>query len=162
MPYMPKIQLDRIDQKILAALQKSGKLSNVELAKKVGLSPTPCLRRVNILEKAGVISGYGARISRSHVGLKLTAFVAVNIERHSDADAERFRKAVIAMPEVIACYITSGEHDFLLHVVMPSLEEYRDFTLERLIKVPGVKGVLSSFVIDTVKEDGLLPLNHLA
>jgi Lrp/AsnC family transcriptional regulator, leucine-responsive regulatory protein len=159
---MSKIEFDRIDQKILETLQKSGKLTNVELAKKVGLSPTPCLRRVNILEEAGVIAGYGARISRPKVGLKLTAFVAVNIERHSDADAEIFRKSVTAMPEVIACYITSGTHDFLLHVVMPSLEEYRDFTLERLIKIPGVKGILSSFVIDTIKEGGLLPLNHLA
>ena len=153
--------LDAIDRKILAALQKDARLTNVELAAKVGLSPSPCLRRVRSLEARGVIERYRAKLSRSRVGLGVTAFVSVNIERHRDTDATRFREAVLAMPEVVACYITSGEHDFLLEVTVADLDAYRAFALKKLLRSIGVKSVHSSFVIDTVKDDVPVPLDHL-
>lgn len=158
---MPNPNIDAIDRRILEALQRDGRLTNLELAERAGLSPSPCLRRVRLMEKDGIIEGYGARLNRVELGLGLTAFVAVNIERHSSSDANQIKKALAAMPEVVALYITSGEHDFLLHVVVPDLEEYRRFSLERLINVPGIKELKSSFAIETVKENGPLPLYHI-
>src|SRR5262249_34434395 len=112
------------------------------------------------LEEAGVIAGYAARLDRDRVGLGVTAFVSVNIERHHDADVGQFMKAVADLPDVIACYVTSGEYDFLLHVVVADLPAYRRFAMDRLVRVPGVKDIRSSFVIGTVKEDGALPLRR--
>ena len=158
---MPTPDLDEIDRRILAALQRDARLTNVELAARVGLSPSPCLRRVRNLEARGVIERYGAKLNRQRVGLGVTAFVSVNIERHRDALATKFREAVLAMPEVVSCYITSGEHDFLLHVIVADLDAYRAFTLKKLMRTAGVKSVHSSFVIDVVKDDVPLPLEHL-
>jgi Lrp/AsnC family leucine-responsive transcriptional regulator len=158
---MPIGPFDRYDRKILEALQNDGRLTNLELADRVGLSASPCLRRVRVLEGSGVIKGYGARLDRRKIGLGMTVFVAVNIERHRDVEAAQFREAVLALPEVIACYITSGDYDFLLHVVTPDLDAYREFSLEKLIRIQGVKGIHSSFVIDTVKDAAPFPLAHL-
>lgn len=158
---MPTAPLDRYDRKILDALQGEGRLTNLELADRAGLSASPCLRRVRALESAGVIQGYTARLDRKKIGLGMTVFVAVNVERHRDVEAEKFRDAVIALPEVIACYITSGDYDFLLHVVTQDLEGYRAFSLDKLIRLEGVKSIHSSFVIDTVKEGAPFPLTHL-
>jgi Lrp/AsnC family transcriptional regulator, leucine-responsive regulatory protein len=155
------LAMDGIDRRILEALQQDGRLANLELADRVGLSASPCLRRVKLLERAGVIEGYAARLNRQALGLGLMVFVAVNIERHTDREARAFRQAVAALPEVIACYITSGEHDFLLQVVVEDLDAYRRFTLDTLIKIDGVKDIRSSFAIDVVKENGALPLGHL-
>jgi Lrp/AsnC family leucine-responsive transcriptional regulator len=158
---MPILTLDAIDRKILAALQVEGQLTNLELSERVGLSPSPCLRRVRRLESTGVIDGYGARLNRQRLGLGLTAFVTVNMERQRDQDAVKFREAVLGMPEVISCHITSGDHDFLLQVVVPDLVEYKKFALEKLPKVPGVQSIHSSFAIDVVKDNVPLPLRHL-
>ena len=159
---MPTTSLDSIDVQILDVLQKEGRLTNLELADRVGLSPSPCLRRVRRLEEEGYIEGYSARLSLKKVGLGVTAFVRVNIERHRDADAEVFLRAVKKIPEIISCYITSGESDFLLQVVVTDLEGYRLFALEKLIRVPGVKDIRSSFVIGSVKELAPLPLHRLS
>jgi Lrp/AsnC family leucine-responsive transcriptional regulator len=158
---VPTPKLDAIDRKILNELQRDGRLTNLELAERVGLSPSPCLRRVRILEGSGVIEAYSARINRRRVGLGLTVFIAMNLERHGDADASELRRLLAGMPEVVSCHITSGEYDFLLQVVVPDLEDYRRFSLERLLKMPGVKDIRSSFAIDTIKEAGALPLRHL-
>lgn len=158
---MPTPKLDAIDRRILDQLQRDGRLTNLELAERVGLSPSPCLRRVRILEEAGVIEGYAAKVNRRKVGLGLTIFIAMNLERHSDVEADKFRDIITVMPEVIACYITSGEYDLLLQVVVEDLEEYREFSLNRLLKMPGVKDIRSSFAIDTFKEGGALPLHHV-
>jgi Lrp/AsnC family leucine-responsive transcriptional regulator len=158
---MPKTPIDAIDRRILAALQKNARLTNVQLAARVGLSPSPCLRRVRRLEKAGIIERYGAKLSRQRVGLGVTAFVSVDIERHRDLDASKFREAVLGMPEVVSCYITSGEHDFLLQVIVPDLDAYRDFALRKLMRSAGIKSVHSSFVIDVVKDDVPMALDHL-
>lgn len=155
------MNLDAIDRRILAALQKDGRLTNLELAERVGLSPSPCLRRLRRLEDLKVIEGFGARLNRQKVGLGLTAFVAVSMERHREEDAIRFREAVLGMSEVVSCYFTSGDHDFLLEVVVPGLVEYRRFSMETLPRVPGIKSIHSSFAVDTIKDNVPLPLDHL-
>lgn len=149
--------MDAIDQRIVSILQKEGRITNLDLADRVGLSPSPCLRRVRLLEESGVIRGYGAQIDRQRAGLDLTVFISVHLERHGEDNAERFRNAVQAMPEVIACYIVSGERDFLLQVVCLSFETFRRFVLDNLLKIQGVKDIHSSFVLDVVKEGGPLP-----
>ena len=159
---IPKHQLDGYDRRILEALQKNGRLSNVELAEQIGLSPSPCLRRVRMLEDAGVIQGYEARLAPDEVGLGLTVFVGVKVERHHERDAARFRKEVSALPEVIAAHLVSGESDFLLQVVVPDLRGYERFLLDTLLKLPGVKDIRSNFAIQTVKPQSPLPLDHLA
>lgn len=149
--------MDLIDRKILAALQTDGRLSNQDLAEKVGLSPSPCLRRVRLLEQRGIIAGYGARIDRQKAGLDLTVFISVNLDRHGEHNAERFRARMLALPEVVSCYIVSGERDFLLQVVTQSFETYRRFVLDRLLTIEGVKDIHSSFALDVIKEGAPLP-----
>ncbi len=158
---MPIESLDAIDRRILENLQRDGRLTNLELADRVGLSPSPCSRRVHRMEVEGLIESYGARLNRKLIGLGLTALILLRLERHSPAEADQVREAVLAMPEVIACYITTGEFDLMLQVVVPDLEEYRNFTLERLIQVGGIKDMRSSIVIETVKENAPMPLRHL-
>ncbi|MCT7374030.1 Lrp/AsnC family transcriptional regulator [Chelativorans salis] len=158
---MPKISLDVIDRKILAALQRNGRLSNVELADEVGLSPSPCLRRVRLLEEAGMITGYHAALDRAGVGLGLTIFVGVKVERHHEEEATAFREAVQALPEVVSCHLVSGEADFLLQVVVPDLTAYEQLLLGTLLKLPAVSDIRSNFAIQTVKDRAPLPLDHL-
>src|SRR5215813_12109530 len=111
---MPKPELDTIDRRIVIALQTDARLSNVDLADKVGLSPSPCLRRVKRLEREGYIDGYRASLQRSRVGLGFSVFLGVRINGHANEEASRFEKAVVAMPEVIACHLVSGEADYFL------------------------------------------------
>jgi Lrp/AsnC family leucine-responsive transcriptional regulator len=153
--------LDAIDRRILLALQRDAKLTNVELAEKVGLSPSPCLRRVKLLERAGVIAGYHAALNRAELGLGLTVFVGVKVDRHHAERAQEFRQAVVDLPEVVSCHLVSGEMDFLMQVVVPDLAGYERFLLDTLLKLPGVADIRSSFAIQTVKADGPLPLRHL-
>ena len=155
------MQLDNLDRRILGALQRNAKLSNVQLAEEVGLSPSPCLRRVRLLEEAGVIRGYHAQLDRSKAGLGLTVFVGVKVERHHDASANAFRAAVIDLPEVISCHVVSGESDFLLQVVLPDLASYEDFLFSTLLKLPAVSDIRSNFAISTVKSQTAVPLDHL-
>lgn len=155
------MKLDAFDRKILSALQRDGRLSNVQLADEIGLSASPCLRRVRMLEEAGVIRGYQAILDRNEVGLGLTVFVGVKVERHTDERAEAFRVAVTALPEVISAFLVSGESDFLLQVVVPDLRSYDRFLSERLLKLPGISDIRSNFAINTVKAPGALPLAHL-
>ncbi len=158
---MPKLKLDAYDRKILAALQRDGRLSNVELADEIGLSASPCLRRVRMLEEAGVIRGYQVNLDRDEVGLGLTVFVGVKVERHHEADAEAFRLAVTALPQVISAFLVSGESDFLLQVVVPDLRAYERFLTGELLRLPGVRDIRSNFAIQAVKTPGPLPLDHL-
>lgn len=155
------MKLDAIDRRILAALQRDGRLSNVELAEAVGLSPSPCLRRVRQLETAGVITGYAATLDRKAIGLGLTIFVGVKVERHHDEEARRFREAVSGLEEVVSCHLVSGEADFLLQVVVEDLAAYERFLLGTLLKLPGVSDIRSNFAIQTVKSGAPLPLDHL-
>jgi Lrp/AsnC family leucine-responsive transcriptional regulator len=161
MPNRSNVKLDAYDRRILAALQRDGRLTNVQLADEIGLSASPCLRRVRNLEEAGVIRGYQATLDADAVGLGLTVFVGVKVERHHEDEAQKFRLAVSALPEVISAFLVSGESDFLLHVVVPDLRGYERFLTETLLKMPGVRDIRSNFAIQTVKPQGPLPLSHL-
>lgn len=158
---MPNLTLDAYDHRILAALQRDGRLSNVQLAEEIGLSPSPCLRRVRLLEEAGVIRRYTAELGRDEVGLGLTVFVGIKVERHRDDQAEAFRQAVIDLPEVVSVHLVSGESDFLLQVVVPDLRGYERLLTSTLLKLPGVSDIRSNFAIQTVKAQAPLPLQHL-
>lgn len=158
---MPKRKLDAIDRRILAALQGDARLSNVQLADAVGLSPSPCLRRVRLLEDAGVIRGYHAALARQEIGLGLTVFVSVKVSRHHEVEADAFRQAVQALPEVVSAHLVSGEADFLLQVVVPDLAAYEAFLTGTLLRLPSVADIRSNFAIQTVKERAPLPLDHL-
>ncbi|WP_298952589.1 Lrp/AsnC family transcriptional regulator [uncultured Methylobacterium sp.] len=159
---MPKLSLDAIDRRILAALQRDGRLTNVQLAEEVGLSPSPCLRRVRLLEEAGIIGGYRATLDRAGLGLGLTVFVGVKVARHDEAAAEAFRAAVRTLPSVVSCHLVSGEADFLLQVVVPDLAAYERLLLGTLLKLPGVSDIRSNVAIQTVKAEGPFPLDHLS
>jgi Lrp/AsnC family leucine-responsive transcriptional regulator len=153
--------LDAIDSRIIAALQADGRLSNVELADRIGLSPSPCLRRVKRLERDGYIEAYRAVLQRSRAGLGLTVFVEVKISAHANAQAEAFQEAVAALPEIVACHMVSGAAEYLLEVVVPDLEHYQRFLVGKLLSLPIVREVRSNIAIQTLKAGGPLPLGHL-
>jgi Lrp/AsnC family transcriptional regulator, leucine-responsive regulatory protein len=158
---MPNGALDAIDCRIIAALQADGRLSNVELAERVGLSPSPCLRRLKRLEREGYIEAYRAILQRSRIGLGLTVFVGVKIEGHANERALTFEETVLAMPEIVACHMLSGDTDYLLEVVVPDLEHYQRFLVGKLLELPIVKDVRSNIAIQTLKAAAPLPLGHL-
>lgn len=158
---MPKSRLDAIDRRIIAELQSDARLSNVELADKVGLSPSPCLRRVKRLEHEGYIEGYRAALRRDLVGLGFSVFVGVKIDGHANERALEFEDAIKAMPEVIACHLVSGEADYFLEVVVPDVQQYQQFLLAKLLNLPIVRQVRSSIAIQTLKAGAPLPLGHL-
>jgi Lrp/AsnC family transcriptional regulator, leucine-responsive regulatory protein len=158
---MPKPELDPIDCRIVAALQADGRLSNVDLADKVGLSPSPCLRRVKRLEREGYIEAYRAALRRDRMGLGFSVFVGVKIEGHANERALVFERAVISMTEVLACHLISGEVDYLLEVVVPDLESYQQFLVGKLLNLPMVREVRSNIAIQTLKVGAPLPLGHL-
>ena len=155
---MPNLIHDAFDYRILDTLQREGRIANVALAERIGLSPSPCLRRVRRLEAEGIIAGYGARLDRRKVGLGLTAFVSVALGIHSDETRQTFEDAIRDRPEVVACYVVTGDADFLLEVVVPDLEAYSRFVLSTLLRLPGVKDVRSTFAMTVVKAPSVLPL----
>lgn len=152
------MQLDEFDLRILSALQQDARQTNQALADKVGLSPTPCLRRVRRLERDGVIAAYRCEVNRKALGLGLTIFVTVKVARHQDRDAEHFVQTVTRWPEVVSCHLVSGDMDFLMEVVAPDMEAYERFILKRLLKIEGVKDLRSNFAMRTYKTRGTLPV----
>jgi Lrp/AsnC family leucine-responsive transcriptional regulator len=159
---MPKHPLDTIDRRIIAELQADARLSNVELADRVGLSASPCLRRVKRLEQAGVVEGYRAVLNRERVGLGFSVFLAVKIDGHANERAVTFENAVCAMPEVLACHLVSGEADYLLEVAVADLAHYQQFLVGRLLNMPIVREVRSNIAIQTCKAGAPLPLDFVA
>jgi len=157
---MPKSDLDAIDRRIISTLQENGRLSNVELADRVGLSPSPCLRRVRRLERHGYIEAYRAILQRKLVGLGLTVFIGVKIDGHANDKAEAFQEAVIAMPETISCHLIAGDIDYLIEVVVPDLDHYQRYLVEKLLDLPIVREVRSYIAIQTLKAGAPLPLHH--
>jgi Lrp/AsnC family leucine-responsive transcriptional regulator len=157
---MPNCDLDAIDRRIVTELQTNARLSNIELAEKIGLSPSPCLRRVRRLERDGYIEGYRASLRRGRVGLGFSVFVGVKISGHANEEALRFESAVVAMPEVVACHLVSGEADYFLEVVVPELEDYQRFLVGKLLALPIVREVRSNIAIQTLKAGAPLPLSH--
>ena len=155
------MKLDATDIRLLAELQQDGRRSVVELAELVGLSPTPCTRRIRQLEDAGVIQGYAASIDPARLGLKVRAFVQVKLERHTDENVDRFRQALEAIDEVVSCYATTGEHDFMLQLLVPDLETLSNIVLKTLLRIPSVRDVHSSLALETMKRSLRVPLGHL-
>lgn len=147
------IALDDIDRRIVSALQADGRLSMVELAERVGLSATPCQRRVKRLEEEGVIGRYAALVSPLSLGLTLQALVQVTLDDHSEKTVEAFEVAIRGRPEVVACYAVTGDMDFLLHVQTPDLASFSEFAMKALLRMPGVRGTRSSFIMQAVKSD---------
>lgn len=155
------MDLDRYDAAILDALQRDGRCSIVELADKVGLSSTPCARRVKLMEQDGIIQGYTAVIDPARLGLKMQAFVQVRLTRHTDENIEQFRRAVDAMEEIVSCHAMTGNYDLLLQVVVPDLESLSNVVLKKLLRIRFVRDVHSSIVLNTIKRSSRLPVRHL-
>jgi len=151
-------QLDAIDWKILGLLQTDARISNVELARQVGLSPSPCLSRVRALEESGFISRYVSLLDAQRVGLKVSVFIQVTLEKQIEPALKRFEAAIRERPEVMECYLMTGEADYLLRVVVSDLQALERFILNFLSRVPGVGNIKSSFALKQVKYQTALPL----
>lgn len=150
--------LDRTDLQLLAELQRAGRQTNAELAERVHLSASACLRRVQRLEREGVIAGYRAELDGERLGLGLQAFVRVQLAKHDAASVATFAEQVNQWPEVVACHALTGDMDYLLHIAVADLEHFARFLLDRLLAQAGVADVNSSFVLRTVKAFRGLPL----
>jgi len=152
-------RLDRIDQRILELLQQDGSLSNLELADKVGLSPSPCSRRVKALEESGMIQGYRAHLDARRLGLDLLALISISMDRHTPERFDNFESQVAACPEVLECYLITGQSaDYVLKVIVRDMNAYQQFLLGTLTHIEGVSGVHSSFVMRKVVDRTALPL----
>lgn len=155
-----RASLDRIDKKILKLMQANARISNLELADQVGLSPTPCSRRVKHLEESGLIDSHVTLLNAEALGLDLTAIIGISMDRHTPDRFEEFEKAIIGMPEVLECSVVTGQAaDFLLKVVVKDMRHYEKFLLGQLTKLTGVTGVHSSFVLRQVVSKTELPLD---
>lgn len=153
--------LDKFDLAILNELQADGRLTNAELANRVGLSAAPCWRRVRALEEAGFITGYRAELNRNKIGLGVLAFVRLDAERNSGDALGQMEKAIRQIPEIVSCHYISGSGTFELQVVCPDLAEFSRFAREVLIHLPNVKDLHTSFSLGEVKASSALPLGHL-
>ena len=155
---MRRLDLDAIDLRILGSLQENARIANTELAAAVGLSPAPCLRRVRALEERGVIRKHVTLVSPAAVGLPVSVFVSISLERQVEEALKRFERVILARPEVMECYLMTGDADYLLRVVCADLGAYERFVLDHLTKVPGVSSIRSSFALKQVKYSTALPL----
>ncbi|VWX50084.1 Lrp/AsnC family transcriptional regulator [Novosphingobium sp. 9U] len=155
---MAQVKLDALDRKILAALQQNGRITNQELSEAVGLSPSPCLRRLRRLEESGVISGYVALVDPGKVDQAVSAFVRVRLDQQDDGHLTAFEKAVAQFPEIMECYLMTGDCDYQLRVLSRSLESFEDFLRSKLTKIPGVSGVTTSFALRPVVYNTRVPL----
>ena len=154
--------MDRTDIKILENLQTQGRISNQELADQVALSPSPCLRRVKQLEENGYIQQYTALLDPHKIGLQLTVIVLIGLNNHDSKKMQQFEKTMSSIPEVIQCYLITGQSaDYLLKVMVPNLEAYESFLLKKLTVIEDVNQIKSSFVLQCVIDKTALPLNHL-
>lgn len=152
------IDLDAYDIAILAALQEDARLTNVALSERVNLSASQCSRRLQRLEQAAIVTGYRVALDQTALGLDVTALVHLTLERHGENPAAVLHAAVRDMPEVLECLLMTGDADYQLRVVVPTLRDFSGFVLERLMKLPGVASIRSSIVLEAVKPMGPLPL----
>ena len=153
------MNLDNFDRRILAELQENGRISNQDLADRIGLSPSPCLRRVRALEVAGVIAGYRALLDPRRLGLDLMAILSISMDRHTPERFDGFEQAVAAMPEVLECLLITGrEADYQLKVIVRDMDHYQELLLQRITRIEGVTGVHSSFVLRRVVDRTSLPV----
>ncbi|MCF3931820.1 Lrp/AsnC family transcriptional regulator [Acuticoccus sp. M5D2P5] len=143
--------MDRIDRHILQALQENARLTNQELSETVGLSPSPCLRRLKRLESEGVITGYHAAVDEEKLGLPVAIFMSVKLERQVDSELGRFEAEIKKYPEVVDCWLMTGENDYLLRILAPGLKEYEHFLTGIFTKIPGIASIHSSVSLRRVK-----------
>ncbi|MGB1880946.1 MAG: Lrp/AsnC family transcriptional regulator [Gammaproteobacteria bacterium] len=156
------LRLDRTDRRILNLMQENARISNLELSEKIGLSPTPCARRVKRLEDSGLIERHVTLLNQSLLGLNITAMISITMDRHTPERFANFERAVSDLPEVIECSIVTGQAaDYLLKAVLPDMTYYEEFLLGRLTRIEGVVGVHSSFVLRKVINRTALPLDHI-
>lgn len=156
------VNIDRLDRRILEALQKNGNISNLELAELVGLSPSPCSRRVKQLEESGIINRTVTLLNPDKLNLKLTAIIQVSMDRHTPDRFENFEQTLEGYPEVMACSLITGQAaDYLIEVLVQDMDGYQAFLLGRLTRIPGVTGVHSSFVLRKIIDRTEIPLTHL-
>jgi Lrp/AsnC family leucine-responsive transcriptional regulator len=153
------IALDDIDRRILVTLQNDGRISLADLAAKAGLSPSPCLRRMRNLERAGVIARYVAVLDQQAVGLPVSVFISIKLASQKQEALDRFAKTIARWPEVLECYLMTGPRDYWLRVVVPDLAAYERFLKQKLTRVDGVASIESSFALEQVKYTNVLPLN---
>ncbi|ATU91213.1 Lrp/AsnC family transcriptional regulator [Phyllobacterium zundukense] len=151
-------QLDSIDRAILRALQHDGKIQNTELAVKVGLSPSPCLRRVKILEDSGIIERYVALVDASKIDMGFTVFARVWLSGQDEETVVPFVEAIKRLPQVVECHLMAGDCDFILRVVAPDLEGYRKFQIEHLGRIKGVRNIKSEIPMQRVKQSTEIPV----
>ncbi len=156
---MPKTPLDRTDYRILHHLQNNARISNTELADAVGLSPSPCLRRVKALEQGGVLKRYASIVDAKAVGLPISVFVSVSLHSQARKGLEEFESLIISYEEVMECYLMTGSSDYLLRVVVPDLESYERFLADKLTRISCVANIQSSFALKQVIYRTELPLN---
>jgi Lrp/AsnC family leucine-responsive transcriptional regulator len=155
--------LDKIDLKILETLQQNSRISNLELANAVGLSPTPCARRVKRLEDEQVILSHKTVLNESLLGLKLSALISISMDRHTPERFEKFEKEISSFPEIVECNIVTGQSaDYLLKAILPDMAHYEAFLLGKLTKIDGVSGVHTSFILRKVIDQKNLPLSHIS
>ncbi|MDQ0474846.1 Lrp/AsnC family transcriptional regulator [Labrys wisconsinensis] len=152
------MQLDAADRKILASLQADGRMTIQALSEEIGLSPSPCLRRVRLMEDGGVIKGYVAVVDQKAVGLPVSVFISIKLERQKDEELDRFGAAIRSWPEVLECYLMTGQRDFLLRVVCADLAAYETFLREKLTRIDNVSSIESSFALAQVKYTNVLPI----
>lgn len=152
------MELDAIDRHILNALQRDGRMQNIELAKEVGLSPSPCLRRVRLLEEAGVIERYVAVLNAPKVGKGLTVFARVWLKGQDVETVDHFTEAVKKLPEVVECHLMAGDCDFLLRIVAADLDDYRQFQIKHLTRIKGVQSVKTEIPMQNIKLTSELPV----
>ena len=150
--------MDNLDKKIVFELQKNGRLSNFEIAEKVGLSPSPCLRRIKNLEKKKIISGYTAIVDEELFGYPLTAFVSVRLENQTDGTLKKFEEGISTLVEVVDCWLVTGNRDYLLRVVAENLKTYEKFMREDLTKIKGIASIETNFALGSVKTKQPLPI----
>ena len=155
---LPVVQLDAIDRRILQLLQENARLANTELAEQVGLSPSPCLRRVRALEESGVIRKYATLVNPAALGLPVSVFVNVTLEKQIEDRLSQFEAAVLKRHEVMECYLMTGDADYMLRVVCADLAAYERFLMDHLTRVAGVASIRSSFALKQVKYSTALPL----
>lgn len=165
MPPKPQtlIHIDKTDRRILAQIQNDASLTNQQLAEKVGLSPSPCLRRVRALEDAGIIIRTVTVLDHKKLGLSLTAIILIGMDRHTPERFSAFEEQVREYPEILECYLVTGhDADYMLKVVVPDMDHYHHFLLNRITRIQGVSGVHSSFVLKRVIDSTALPLGYLS
>jgi len=153
-------EIDTFDRKLLECLQFDGRMTLSDLADKVGLSSSPCLRRIRMLEHSGIIARYVALVDQKKVGLPVSVFVSIKLENQRKGVLERFAKAIASWPEVLECYLMTGPRDYLIRIVVADLEAYEQFLKEKLTRLEGIASIESSFALQQVKYTNVLPIRN--